>query len=122
MSRTITILLLFAYLTSFTEFSELLRLPLLIEHYAEHKNQVSEMSFREFLAMHYKADVAHDDQDHELPFKDCSHSLCCNSVVLPSQKISLTVNPIAVVQVHTSFYFIHEPELLSGDIFQPPKI
>jgi hypothetical protein len=122
MTRTISILLLFSYLASFTEFSEVLRVPLLIEHYMEHKSQVSEMSFVEFLAMHYETDVAHDDKDHELPFKDCSHSLCCQSVVLPAQKISLTANPITVAQVHTSYYLLHKPEVLSGDIFQPPKI
>ena len=122
MTRTVSILLLFAYLTSFTEFSEVLRLPLLIQHYTEHKSQVNDMSFTEFLAMHYETDVAHDDQDHDLPFKDCSHSLCCSSVVMPAQKISLSVNAVAVNQIHTSFYLLHEPELLSGDIFQPPKV
>ena len=122
MKRAVSILLLFSYLTSFTEFSEVLRLPLLIEHYAEHKSQVADISFTEFLAMHYETDVAHDDKGHELPFKDCTHSLCCTSVVLPTQKIYLTVHTIAVAQVHTSFYLLHEPELLSVDIFQPPKI
>ena len=121
MKRAVSILLLFSYLTSFTEFSEVLRLPLLIEHYAEHKSQVADISFTEFLAMHYETDVAHDDKGHELPFKDCSHSMCCQPVVLPVQRIFLNVVLLKTHQVHTSFYLLHEPELLPGDIFQPPK-
>jgi hypothetical protein len=122
MIRTVSIILLFSYLASFTEFSEVLRLPLLVEHYVDHKRQVAEMSLVEFLSMHYETDVAHDDKDHELPFQDCSHSLCCQCVVMPLQKISLTENSITIAQVHTSFYLLHKPELLSGDIFQPPKV
>lgn len=121
MTRLAAIGLLFLYLISFTEFSEVLRLPLLIEHYSEHKSKVEDLSFFEFLVMHYESDVAHDDKDMSLPFKDCDHSVSPQSI-LPIQKIVLTENAEKTSIEFTSFYLLHEPQLLAGDIFQPPKI
>ncbi|MEK6781089.1 MAG: hypothetical protein AABY93_05260 [Bacteroidota bacterium] len=122
MKRILAISLLFFYLISFTEFSEVLRLPLLIEHYTEHKSKVEDLSFLEFLVMHYETDVAHDDKDMSLPFKDCNHSFSSQTLVLPVQKIVLTENSEKTTLTYTSFYLLHEPQLLAGDIFQPPKI
>ena len=122
MKRLAALCLLFFYLVSFTEFSEVLRLPLLIEHYTEHKSKVDDLSFWEFLVMHYETDVAHDDQDMSLPFKDCNHSFSGATVVLPVQKIALTEHSEKTILTYTSFYLLHEPQLLAGDIFQPPKL
>ena len=113
---------LFFYLVSFTEFSEVLRLPLLVEHYTEHKSKVDDLSFWEFLVMHYETDVAHDDQDMSLPFKACNHSCFAQILVLPVQKIALIENSEKTILSYTSFYLLHEPQLLAGDIFQPPKL
>jgi hypothetical protein len=122
MRRFSAIGLLLFYLVSFTEFREVLRLPLLIEHYGEHKSQVSEMSFLEFLVMHYETDVAHDDTDMSLPFKDCGHSLGVSIVLLPSQKMSLSGPLETTSSAFHFFYLQHEPKLLAADIFQPPKL
>ena len=110
------------YLVSFTEFKEVLRLPLLLQHYGEHKDQVAEMSFFEFLTMHYETDEAHDDRDNRLPFKDCNHSFIGQIVVLPIQKISLTEQTEVRATTYQFFYLQHEPKLIAVDIFQPPKI
>jgi hypothetical protein len=122
MLRFAAIGLFFIYLISFTEFREVLRLPLLIEHYGEHKSQAGEMSFFEFLALHYKTDVAHDDRDNRLPFKDCNHSFIGQIVVLPIQKISLADRVEINATTYQFFYLQHEPKLIAVDIFQPPKI
>jgi hypothetical protein len=113
---------LLIYLVSFTEFREVLRLPLLVEHYGEHKSQVSEMSFLEFLIMHYETDVAHDDRDMRLPFKDSSHSISLSLVTLPNPKMCLS-GPIEINDAAVSFFYLqHEPKLLTADIFQPPRL
>jgi hypothetical protein len=122
MLRFAAIGLFLIYLVSFTEFKEVLRLPLLLQHYGEHKDQVTEMSFVEFLAMHYKTDVAHDDRDNRLPFKDCSHSFIGQIIVLPIQKISLVERLEANSTTYQFFYLLHEPKLIAAEIFQPPKI
>jgi len=122
MLRLAAIGLFLIYLISFTEFREVLRIPLLVQHYVEHKGQVAEMSFVEFLAMHYSTDVAHDDRDNRLPFKDCSHSFISQLIVLPIQKISLADRAEVIIPAYQFFYLLHEPKLLAADIFQPPKI
>ena len=95
---------------------------MLVEHYAEHHELVKDMTFWEFLVMHYESDVAHDDQDMRLPFKDCHHSLTAQSIAMPVQKIALTsLTPIQgdrplsfdQSQFHSSYL---------EEIFQPPKI
>lgn len=122
MIRFTAIGLFFIYLVSFTEFKEVLRLPLLVQHYGEHKDQVAEISFFEFLVMHYETDVAHDDRDNRLPFKDCSHSFIGQIVVLPIQKIALVERVETNSTTYQFFYLQHEPKLITAEIFQPPKI
>ena len=121
MRQRIAIFSLLIYSLSFTEFHQVLRLPLLVEHYQEHKAKVNSLSFWEFLVLHYQSDVAHDDRDNRLPFKDCGHSIATATVALPSYAIEF------VYSVHDT----NRPEFpdyvspLSGrngiDIFQPPK-
>jgi hypothetical protein len=120
--RFISIGLLFLYLISSTEFSEVLRLPLLIEHYTEHKNKAEDLTFWQFLVVHYETDVAHDDTDMSLPFKGCDNSCFAQTVVLSTQKLVLIENPEKSILCYSSFYFLPKPQLLAGDIFQPPKL
>ncbi len=122
MKRLAAIGLIFFYLVSFTEFRELLRLPLLVEHYQEHKDQVAGLSFIEFLVMHYETDVPHDDTDMSLPFKDCSHSVNISLAATPSQRITLHSSVETDINTFAFFYLQHEPKLLAVDIFQPPKL
>ena len=120
MKGKIVIALLGFYLLASTEFHQVLRLPLLVQHYAEHCEQVSDMTFWEFLTMHYETDVPHDDQDMRLPFKDCHHSLA-QSVAMPCQRITLA-SPVPVPSqmfLPTDFVSIHSSYL--EEIFQPPK-
>lgn len=122
MIRLAAIGLFLIYLISFTEFKEVLRLPLLVQHYGEHKAKAGELSFFEFLTMHYETDIAHDDRDNRLPFKDCNHSFISQVVVLPIQKISLADRTEINSPAYHCFYLLHEPKLIASDIFQPPKI
>ena len=122
MKQKLVILLLSLYLIASTEFHQVLSLPLLVEHYVEHHEQVNDMTFWEFLVLHYKTDVPHDDQDMRLPFKDCHHSLTAQSIAMPVQKISLT--QLIPIQGDRPLSFDHSQFHSSylGEIFQPPKI
>lgn len=121
MKRFTAMIALIAYLATFTEVEELFKLPMLIEHYSEHKQQVNEMSFIEFLVMHYETDVSHDDHDMRLPFKTCQHSSGTATVTMPEQQIALHSLPVPDVARYPSFYSYHIPGYPVGDIFQPPK-
>ncbi|MFM8914234.1 MAG: hypothetical protein ACKOE6_15165 [Flammeovirgaceae bacterium] len=122
MKRIIASLFLITYLCSTTEFHEALRLPLLFEHYAEHKSKVSDLTFFEFLAMHYKTDVAHDDHDNQLPFKVPGHEFTASVVAIPITKVTLKENNSPTQVRHLSVYREAHFESQLTEIFQPPKI
>jgi lipopolysaccharide export system protein LptC len=97
-------------------------MPVLIEHYQEHKQKVSDITFWEFLVMHYKTDASHDNQDNELPFKDKNHSYTAPAVSLPFQRLVLK-EPITSTEIeHTSSYKVAHFTSPNQAIFQPPKL
>lgn len=122
MRRVTAIGMLVLHLGLFTEMNELMRLPLLVEHFFEHQEMVPEMSFFQFLAMHYKTDVAHDSTDMELPFKQCDHSVASPNFTFPDQKIDLTASLPATAPEFSSFYISVIPSTGLNEIFQPPRI
>jgi hypothetical protein len=122
LKRFLALSLLVLYINSYTEFHEALRLPVLLEHYAEHKQQVKDMSFWEFLVMHYKSDVSHDSQDNRLPFKDRGHSFTAPVMALPIQKIALKEESTPLTEInHSSTYAAAYIASHLSDIFQPPR-
>jgi hypothetical protein len=122
MSRILAISFLVLYINSNTEFHEMLRLPILLEHYSQHKQKVSDISFWDFLVMHYKTDVTHDSDDNQLPFKDPAHSFTAPTLALPIHKIVLKETVVLTKSDH--FYAYSETFIAShlSDIFQPPRI
>jgi hypothetical protein len=120
MRRASAIIFLAVYALSFTEFHQVLKLPLLFRHYQEHSSAV-EMSFVEFLVMHYETDIPHDDTDMRLPFKTCGHSQATQTVAIVNQKLTLQERVVISSKDHASFYQQISPSLLSPDIFQPPR-
>ena len=121
MKSKIVIALLASYLLASTEFHQVLKLPLLFKHYNEHQAQAEDLTFWEFLVLHYESDVAHDDQDMRLPFKDCHHSLTTQFTALPVQKI--TLDPMTLLKDEHLHSFNHDQFHSSflDEIFQPPR-
>jgi len=120
--RKIAILFLSFYVLGSTECHQVLRMPLLVKHYYEHQQQVDSLTFWEFLVLHYKNDVAHDDQDMSLPFKDCHHAAATSAPAVPCQRFTFT--PLSPVTTENLFSFNQEqlPTSYLGEIFQPPRI
>jgi hypothetical protein len=122
MNRILAISFLVLYINSNTEFHEMLRLPILLEHYSEHKQKVSDISFWDFLVMHYKTGVAHDSDDNKLPFKDPCHSFTASTLALPIHKIVLKE---IILLTKTDYAGVHFETFIAShlsDIFQPPRI
>jgi hypothetical protein len=121
-NRLLAISFLVLYINSNTEFHEMMRLPILFEHFSEHKQKVSDISFWEFLVMHYKSDVTHDSDDNQLPFKDPSHSFTAPTLAVPTHKIVLKET---VLQTKTNHTYTYSETFIAShlsDIFQPPRI
>ena len=122
MKRILSIALISFYIISFTEVHQLIRLPLLVVHFIEHKALSRDITFFEFLELHYSTETAHDDRDMQLPFKDCSHCVASQTVVLPVFNIDLKQEVVSYTpSVHTAFYKKFIPSSHLAEIWQPPK-
>lgn len=72
MKNVLVYILLLLVAADTTELHELIKLPVLFEHFAEHKQRDNKVSFTDFLSMHYWGDDQNDDdneRDMQLPFK-----------------------------------------------------
>jgi hypothetical protein len=124
--RAFSIFLLSLYVFATAEFQELLKLPQLAEHYAEHREKNPQISFWEFLDMHYShGKVADEDykEDMKLPFKttdDCGHLTVTGVVTSAEEELNITpfANSRDAFPIPTDFSF---PSPFLGTIFQPPK-
>lgn len=121
MRRSLATFFFLLYAISFTEIHQALRLPVLLEHYYEHSANV-ELTFWEFLVMHYETDVAHDETDNSLPFKECGHSASVPTIAVPHFYQVPQNRPVQTGKDHHSFYLSRSPQLSGVDIFQPPKV
>lgn len=126
MKKSISILLLLVYLLSATQLSELLKVPLLIEHFLEHKQENKDLSVIGFLKIHYaqgSTKYADYDKDMKLPFKSISNSgYSSNSSITPSPafKINRLVYFKGHKQQFLEYSFTYSSSILSS-IWQPPK-
>ena len=126
MKSAIAIFLLLLYLGSTTEMHELLKMPLLIDHFIEHRSESAGLSFWDFISLHYGQGEVRPpdyDKDMKLPFKS-------------TPEITCTASLIALIPDLQSGEITHHPEnarqrvsqkdhILSDDfpscIWQPPK-
>ena len=126
MRRFAPVFFLFAILFSQAELHQLMKLPSLLEHYAEHRSADQQLSFANFLNLHYfnqEHSANSHNHDSRLPFKahDCHlsadaaqgvpHSFVFRFVVLHSGEIQL---PEYRPQGNSSLY--------KTDVWQPPRL
>jgi len=90
MRRVLAILFLSVYLISTTELGQLLKFPMLVEHYFEHKEKNPQITVMEFLALHYEGNHLenhpHDEDyehDQQLPFIVHTDVLSVSFVLTP---------------------------------------
>lgn len=126
MKKIVTILFLSSYLFATTELSQLFKLPVLISHFMEHKQEDKDLSFWQFLCIHYAHGNPKDadyDKDMKLPFK--AHDNCVTSIICITTPPSLqfSVKHSYSVEIKQQFHtqnFQFSSYYLSS-IWQPPK-
>jgi hypothetical protein len=82
--KYISILFISIYLFSAFQMNEYLKIPILVQHFNEHKQENPKLSLWNFICDHYAHGEVHDadyDKDMKLPFKSHSHSGCSCSIV-----------------------------------------
>ncbi len=127
LKKVIAILFLSTYLFSATEFSQLLKLPLLIEHFIEHKEENKQITFFEFLCLHYKTTNVKDadyEKDMKLPFKSQNNLISSITIfhLFPNfDNLFNNIFPFSKKSyVITSSHFITSSAVCV--IWQPPKL
>ena len=128
MRKGLAILFLILYLSSATELSQLLKIPLLVEHFMEHKAKNPDLSVFVFLKLHYNNHLENHprnddyDQDQKLPFLTHADVLSfffiytapyffeTNAEMVTNQKLK----PLSFNDV---FFYNH----FLSNIWQPPK-
>lgn len=126
MRRITAIFFCIVYFTSTTEASQLLKIPIALQHYQEHKQTDKNMSLLSFLDMHYMHGSPHDgdyDRDMQLPFKKMDHRPNFSPVSAPV----LTEIVLPAIQKHflQEFILYNDRNLYCQyhhAIFQPPRL
>lgn len=107
------------------EFYQFVKIPILFEHFQDHKSGDSQITFLEYLKLHYK-DGQHKDADYnadiQLPFQTSNtfQALSSAGYILP-QNYTDTYSPGFTPRPAFTFYAGFVPESLHFDIFQPPR-
>ncbi|MEO8761145.1 MAG: hypothetical protein ABI388_07520 [Bacteroidia bacterium] len=110
-----------------TELNQLVKLPVLIEHFIEHKSKNAELSLWQFLDMHYAHGNVHDDdydKDMKLPFKTHDTCLGANSVIFVTVNFSCSVSKPLPLSKNIDYLIYNEnlaPSVQLSSIWQPPK-
>ena len=102
-----------------------MKLPILVEHFREHRQQDPTISFLDFIGMHYQGEVVIDEdyqRDQQLPMRDG----VCISLVINNffETQQLAVYTFSQPELPRQFSFYHEAGKLhfaSFEIFQPPR-
>lgn len=125
MKKRITFTILVLYLFSTTEFREILKLPVLFQHFSEHKQLDQNLSFSGFVYDHYNS-VPHTDNDQErddqLPFKTIDMSSFLTPAI-PVSHLNTFEKAVRIIIRNDAFHYTegHVPSADSGKIWQPPK-
>lgn len=127
MKKLIAIVLVSAYLISTTELYQVLKLPLLAQHFNEHKSLNTGTTFWDFLVMHYTNNdikYADHDQDMRLPFKSSEGSVNTISLSFIHYSVFQELNKPIIIDLreYNILENIRFNSTYLSNIWQPPKI
>ncbi|MGF2411962.1 hypothetical protein [Ferruginibacter sp.] len=118
--------LLLIYLFSATAIGELFKLPVLIGHYYDHREENRSTNLVAFFIMHYQTEDGTDKdakEDSQLPFKSMEHAATVAFVSLtPPSFINITAKPERPILRSFGVYkelFLSSQYLVA--IWQPPR-
>lgn len=117
--------LLALYLFSATAMAELMKIPVLVEHYYDHRQENKNIELIAFLAQHYYTEDGTDmdaDEDSRLPFKSAAYPATVFFSLTPPLFIEVETNPESN---STNPFGLHDEFFISSQylaaIWQPPR-
>ena len=125
MRRANAIALFLLYVLVNTELREIVRLPILFEHFAEHKQRNKHVSFSDFIVLHYFSGHVKDadfERDQQLPFRGIHCEELSASVALPVESFEEPLPEISHATLNVGIYVSRfHSSLFQFAIWQPPK-
>ncbi|MCU0350461.1 MAG: hypothetical protein MUF43_06455 [Flavobacterium sp.] len=124
MKKIAAILLVFLFMCANTSIGQLLKIPNLIEHYNEHKNELTtaSISFIDFLESHYSKNAENNPEEHQdLPFKTFEIT---STVFVLVNNTNFQIQPRKAVISNKQKFFYQQSfkSNLISSIWLPPKI
>lgn len=116
--------LIVIYALSATASKELLKLPLLAEHYADHRSEGANISFIKFLVLHYIVEDGTDsdaDEDSRLPFKSAEHAVASFVSVAPTSFVVLEKPECKGNKEFADYRDLFLSSQYLSSIWQPPR-
>ena len=126
MKKIFAISLFCLYLFSTTEMYQLLKMPLLLEHYFDHREENKDLTLFQFLNIHYTNPHPKDlneAKDRQLPFKshsNCAYSISANCIVSESFTLKRPETELPVKGAVYKNPFLRNT--LVSQIWQPPRV
>ena len=119
-----TISIIFVMFMAQSPLNQLLKFPILVNHFLEHKQKKSTLSFIDFIKEHYSDNINHDndsDRDMQLPFKKCISPFF--TFVIIQDKINISVSSVfhGIEKPNQVFFSFWNPQNNLTSIWQPPK-
>lgn len=104
---------------------QLLKLPVLLEHFTEHQiRSYGETSFFEFINHHYfttHPDDGDAERDQQLPFRSGEVIMMSSTVMVPEQILPDFEPPVFEEKTYRLFTVSGPSSQFACDIWQPPK-
>jgi hypothetical protein len=127
LKKATSILFLFVFLSANTVFGQLLKLPVLVQHYVLHEEENDHHGLLDFLVEHYaeasQHDAANSSHHHEnLPFKNAGCTSLHSVITIDEIPVVNFESPLGFAEIKTGaksqdFYL----STISGNIWQPPR-
>lgn len=100
------------------------KLPVLLEHFKEHRQRDASVTVIEFLAMHYWGKDINDNddsRDRQLPFKDQT-VIHFSSYYIPFNRIEAPAPVTVVIDSKSPTLKVYYPDAVKGALFRPPQV
>lgn len=123
MKKIIVLFLITIFLCANTSIGQLLKVPNLLEHYKEHKNEdeTSTISFSQFIKLHYSKNVDDNHEEHQnLPFKTLDNVVSVFTFCFSQYQFHFV--KLLIENRRKFFYKFFFKSSLIASIWLPPKI
>lgn len=113
------------YMFGATDAYQLLKIPMLINHFIVHRTENPDITFAQFFEMHYNGKITIDadfEQDMKLPFKTHETECCINIATVLPTPVQFKFKNAEPVPVEYNILNDDVPAyLMPSSIFQPPR-